>query len=149
MATFGDIPSGLGMPSGVGVRRNSANTGFEAFDTAPFMQSDVSRNFNEIFQPSTTDNMILTYSVDITAASTLLNAQSSTVFLEIGSDESPSSFGEMSRFTHGISGVVASSTTTGQLTCTINAGWFARLRTTGNATVTFRKGQEAILSVMI
>jgi hypothetical protein len=148
MAYFSDIPGSLGMPAGVGVRRNSTNTGFEAFDTAPFSQSDVIRNLNEVFQPSNSDNVIINYSIDITATSTLLTPESSTVFLEISTDTEVG-FIEMARYTHGISGIAATSTNTGHLMATINATWYARLRTTGNATVTYRSGQETSISIVI
>lgn len=148
MAGFGDIPAGLGMQPGFGVRRRSDDSGFEGFDTVPFIQSDLVRDLNDVFQPSATDNSLLTYSVDIAVASALLGTNGATVFLEISSDPDEG-FVEMSRFTHSISGVISNSTVTGHLTCTVNAGWYVRLRTsvTGNATVTYRSGQETTLSV--
>jgi hypothetical protein len=138
-----------GVQPGQGIRRNFADTGFESFDTISYTESDIVRDLNDVYQPSSSANMFVTYAVDIAATLTLSGGQTGIVIFEISPDGS-TEWKEIDRATNGNTGtlVIGISIThliTGNLVGTVPAGWYARLRTSGTATYTYRAGQESIL----
>lgn len=117
-------------------------------------QSSASRSLNSAFQPSSTRDCLVNYSVDITTSITLTTGQSGTVFLEIASDSGfTTNVQELGRFLNGNTGTLTlglslTQSVTGTLSGYVPAGYYARLRTVNNTstpTFTYRSGQEVLL----
>lgn len=103
------------------------------------------RAFNSSFRPSTTRDVFVGYTATIDASFSVSGGQSGTVFLEISANNS--TWVEMARMTNGNNGAIAIglglvNTQTGQLAAIVPAGYYVRLRTTGNATITYISGTE-------
>lgn len=116
-----------------------------------YSQSPVSRSLNSAFRPSTTRNILASYSIETAAQITISGGQSITVYLEISADGS-TGWTEISRISNGnsgtlIVGVSLTQTLAQSLVGTIPAGYYARIRSsaTGSATATYRSGQETAL----
>jgi len=112
-------------------------------------QSAVTRSFNTVFVPSSTRNVVVSYSVEIAATISLTAGQTGTVFLEISADGS-TGWTEISRATNGNTGTLTiglnlTQTATNPVVGTVPAGYSVRLRTTGTATITYRAGQETLI----
>lgn len=117
-------------------------------------QSSASRSLNSVFQPNSTRDTLVNYSVDIACTLTLTTGQSGTVFLEIASNSGfTSNVQELARFVNGNTGTLAiglslTQNVTGTLSGYVPAGYYVRLRTannTGTPTFTYRSGQEVLL----
>lgn len=109
----------------------------------------VTRSFNTNFQPSTTKSTLGCYTVELSASLTLITGQSGTVFFEVSANGT-SGWAEVGRFTNGNTGTLTiglnlTQTVGGTLVGMIPPGYFARLRTTGTATITYRSGQETVV----
>lgn len=117
-----------------------------------YSQSSVSRTLNSNFQPSTTRNTLVNYSVEIATTLSLSGGTVGTVFLEISADGS-TGWTELSRFTNGNTGALTvglniNQNMTSTLSGTVPAGYYVRLRTvntTGTPTFTYRSGQETAI----
>lgn len=112
------------------------------------------RSLNTSFQPSTTRDAMVSYSVDVSTSATLLGGQTGTVFLEIADDTGfTTNVQEVARFVNGNSVSLAIAITitqnvTGTLSGVVPAGKFARLRTAntaGTPTFNFRSAQEILM----
>ena len=117
-------------------------------------QSSVSRSLNSAFQPSSTRECLVNYSVDIATSLTLISGQSGVVFLEMASDSGfTTNVQELGRFVNGQTGTLTiglslSQNVTGNLSGYLPAGYYCRLRTSntvGTPTFTYRSGQEVLL----
>lgn len=120
-----------------------------AYDTLAYSQSVVNRSLNANFQPNLTRNILGSYTVEISASLTLITGQTGTAFLEVSANGS-TGWAELARFTNGNTGALTvglnlTQTVAGNLVGTIPAGYYARIRTTGTATATYRSGQETTL----
>lgn len=112
------------------------------------------RSLNTCFQPSSTRDALVTYSVDIATTLSLTTGQTGTVYLEIFSDSGcTTGTQEITRFVNGNTGSLTiglniTQNVTGTLTGVIPAGSYVKLRTqnnTGTPTFTARPGQETLL----
>lgn len=117
-------------------------------------QSSASRSLNTIFQPSSTQDCNVYYSVDISCTSTLLSGQSGTVVLEMATNSGfTTGVQTLSQFTNSNSVSLSISVTivqinTACLTGFVPSGNYLRLRTvngTGTPTFTYQVGQEVLL----
>lgn len=117
-------------------------------------QNSSSRTLNTVFQPSSTQDSTVSYSVDITCVSTLLGGQSGTVILEMATNSGfTTGVQTLSQFTNSNAVALAIAITVTQLnTACLNgyipAGNFVRLRTvsnTGTPSFTYQVGQEVLL----
>ena len=112
------------------------------------INDSVSRNFNETFQLSASRACRVNYSIKISCTITLTGAQSGSVFLETSSDgvnwKNPLQVGNdwTATLVIGVSMLHASTYTVSKV---VPAGHYVRLRTLGNATFTYLKGQETYL----
>lgn len=121
---------------------------------SPFSFSSPSRSLNTAFQPSTTRNAIVNYSVDIATSVSLSGGAVGTVFLEYADDSGfTTNVVEVCRFVNGNTGTLVIGLTLNQ-TGTANVGGmiplnkYVRVRTantTGTPTFTYRSGQEVLL----
>lgn len=143
------------MNAGQSIRRNLADTAFEAY-TPPagvnYSQSSVTRSLNSVFVPSTTQNAFVSYSVDVTTTLSLSGGTVGTVYLEISANGT-SGWTEVCRSTNGNTGALTvglniSQVATGTVSGSVPAGYSVRLRTassTGTATFTYDSGQETLI----
>jgi hypothetical protein len=113
-----------------------------------------SRALNTIYQPSSTRDTLVNYSVDVSTSATLLGGQTGTVFLEISpSSTFASGVQEVGRFVNGNSvslaiAITVTQSVTGTLSGYVPSGFYVRLRTantTGTPTFNYRSGQEVQL----
>ena len=100
---------------------------------APTINNSVSRSLDTAFKPSTTQISQVNYTVQVAA---LLNT--GTVFLEISPDNS--AWTEIGRVSSG----TLTLTIVSQVSATVPADYYVRLRTSGAATITYITGQEII-----
>lgn len=112
-------------------------------------QSAVTRALNSVFIASTSRNMLVSYSVELSATISLVTGQTGTTFLEISPDGT-TGWTEIARLTNGNTGTLTIGLNLTQNVCTplvgtVPAGYSARLRTTGGATATYRSGQETMI----
>ena|ERR1043165_8695504 len=126
--------------------------GFGAVPARSF--ASASRTLNSAFQPSTTRDAIVSYSVDVSTSATLLGGQTGTVFLEYANDSGfTSGVTEVARFVNGNSvslaiAITVTQNVTGTLTGVVPAGKYVRIRTantSGVPTFNYRSGQEVLL----
>jgi hypothetical protein len=99
------------------------------------------------FQPSTTKSSVVKYTIQIAATLSLVTGQSGTAFLETSPNNA--TWTEVTRFTNGNTGSLTiglnlTQTITGQLDAYVPPTYWCRIRTTGNATVTYLTGQEIL-----
>ncbi|KAI9450919.1 hypothetical protein F5148DRAFT_1290484 [Russula earlei] len=95
------------------------------------------------FQPSTTRDAQVVYTVTINAVATLISGQAGTVFLEYSPNNS--TWTTIGQVTHNIvTGLILNISETMQVSGYIPAGYFVRLRTSGAATITYVTGQEML-----
>lgn len=113
-----------------------------------------SRSLNTAFQPSTTRDAQVSYSVDIATTVSLAGGAVGTVYLEYADDSAfTTNVVEVGRFVNGqtgtlVVGLTLNQTNTAQLNGIVPAGKYVRLRTqnnTGTPTFTWRSGQEVLL----
>jgi len=116
--------------------------------------SNPTRTLNSAFQPSTTRNALVSYSVDIACSATLIGGQTGTVFLEYADDSGfTTNVVEVGRFVNGNSvslaiAITVNQTNTGTISGMIPANKYVRLRTAntvGSPTFNYRVGQEVLL----
>ncbi len=178
--TTGDIVPNITIGPKQFVRINSADTAFEActiYDQPDWNQtsptaldfiknkptipgtvtrsySSPSRTLNSAFQPSTTRDAQVSYSVDIATSVSLAGGAVGTVFLEYADDSGfTTGVTEVGRTVNGntgtlVDGLTLNQTATAQLNGIIPASKYVRLRTantTGSPTFTFRSSQEVLL----
>lgn len=152
---FGDIDGYISMAPGQSIRRKLDDSAFEAYDppsVSAYSQSSATRSLNSAFVPSSTRNVLASYSVDIAATLSLSGGQSGTVFLEISANGT-TGWTTIAQFTNANAGSLTiglnvTQTNTAMLAGTIPAGYSARLRTannTGTPTFTYRCGQETTI----
>lgn len=117
-------------------------------------QSSTNRSLNSSFQPSSTRDSLVNYSVEVSTSLSLTGGAQGTVFLEIASDSGfTTNVQEVGRFTNANTGTLTvglalTQTVTANLTGYIPAAYYVRLRTvntTGTPTFTYRSGQEVLL----
>lgn len=123
--------------------------------TLPFLQitgtrlpQPVTRAFNAGFIPSSTRDAFVSYSVTVTAQISLTAGQTGSVFLEISPNGS--FWTTVGQFINGNTGALTlglalTNTQSGQLSAIVPAGYQARLRTSGTATIAYISGFESIL----
>lgn len=116
--------------------------------------ASVSRSLNSVFQPSTTRDVGVSYSVDVACTLSLTTGATGTVFLEYADDSGfTTSVVEVCRFVNGNTGTLTvglnlTQNVTGSLSGFIPTGKFVRLRTAntvGTPTFNYRSGQEVFL----
>lgn len=112
------------------------------------------RSLNSAFQPSSTKDSLVSYSVDIACTLSLTGGMTGTVFLEICATSGFSSgVQELGRSVNGNTGTLTiglniTQNITGTLSGFVPAGYYARIRTantTGAPTFNFRSGQEVTI----
>lgn len=112
------------------------------------------RSLNTAFQPSTTKDVAVAYSVDIACSLSLVTGQQGTVYLEYADNSTfTTNVVEVARFVNGNTGTLTvglalTQNATGTLSGIIPAGKHVRLRTqnnTGTPTFTYRRAQEVTL----
>lgn len=117
-------------------------------------QSSATRSLNTAFQISATRDSLVTYSIDITAISTLIGGQTGTVFLEIASDSVFTlNVQELARFVNGSLVSLALAITLTQVNTAsfsgfVPTGFYTRIRTAntvGSPSFAYRSGQEVLL----
>lgn len=106
------------------------------------------RTFNSAFQVSTTRNAQVQYTAQIVAAISLAVGQTGTIYLETSPNNSTWTIQD--QFTNGNTGTLAvgfslTQTMAQSLGAYVPAGYWVRLRTTGNATITYITSQEVQL----
>lgn len=124
------------------------------FNSFPRVQVLANRSLNTPFQVSTSQDSIISYSVQIVSALSLLTGAVGTVFLEISpvSDFS-SGVQAIANFTNGHTGNLSiglsiTHTGAGILTGFVPAAYYCRLRTlnvTGTPVFSYQNGQELLL----
>ena len=120
----------------------------------PRSASNPARSLNSAFQPSTTRDALVTYSVDIACTLSLTTGQTGTVFLEYADDSGlTTNVVEVARCVNGNTGTLAiglnlTQNVTAGLGGYVPAAKFVRLRTAntvGTPTFNYRSGQEVLL----
>lgn len=107
-----------------------------------------SRNINTIFQPSTTRDSFVTYSVPVSASSTLLNSASGTVTLQCADNVAfTTNVITLQLAQVSLSGVLATNASSVTLTAFIPAAKYAQLVASSSGTVTF--GSVTVQEVQI
>lgn len=108
--------------------------------------TSVTKTLNSNFQPSSTYDVFASYSVKVTATVSLSGAQTGTVFLETSVDGSTNWVViAQSELTWGgtlVIGLSLSMANTQTVSGFIPKNYFARIRTSGTATMTYQSGQE-------
>lgn len=111
------------------------------------------RSLNTAFQPSTTNDVFASYSVDISSTLSLSGGQSGTVYLRYADDSGhTTNVKEVARFVNGNTGTLTiglsiTQNVTGTLSGVIPAGKYAKLvteNTSGTPTFTYRSAQEVL-----
>jgi len=124
--------------------------------SAPVARSfaNPTRSLNTSFQPSTTRDAIVSYSVDVTTALSLTGGQAGTVYLRYADDTGfTTNVTEVCRFSSSNTGALTiglalNQISTGTLSGVIPANKFVRLVTandTGTPTFTYRRAQEVLI----
>lgn len=156
--TYGNIPADVPMAAGQSIRRRfdedeTQHNGYEGYDPylPSFSQSSPSRTLNSSFRPSTTRNVLVSYSVSIATTLSLTTGQAGTAILETSTDGTTwSTVSQIANANTGslTIGLNLTQTITGVLAGVIPANSFARIRTvnnTGTPTFTYVSGQETLL----
>lgn len=147
-----ELPSMSGQSGKLLSNNGSAATWIAAPSARSF--SYPSRTLNSAFQPSSTRDVLASYSVDISTSATLVGGQTGTVFLEIADDSGfTTNVQELARFVNGNSvslaiAITVNQSVTGTLTGVVPAGKYARIRTSntvGSPSFTYRSAQETLL----
>lgn len=116
--------------------------------------STASRSLNSTFQVSTTRDVLVSYSVDISTSVSLAGGQVGTVYLEYADDSGfTTGVTEVARFVNGntgtlVVGLTLNQTNTAPVGGLVPANKYVRLRTqnnTGTPTFTYRSGQEVLM----
>lgn len=112
------------------------------------------RSLNSAFQISTTQDSLVSYSVDIASTISLTSGQTGTVYLRYADDSGhTTNVKEVARFVNGNSGTLTiglnlTQSNTGTLTGMIPAGKYGKIvteNTSGTPTFTYRSAQEVLL----
>lgn len=154
----GDLVPNINLGPKQWVRVNASETDWEVCTIpdggASRSFSSPSRSLNTAFQPSTTRDAQVSYSVDIATSVSLAGGAVGTVFLEYADDSGfTTNVVEVGRTVNGntgtlVVGLTLNQTATAQLNGLVPASKYARLRTvntTGTPTFTFRSAQEVLL----
>lgn len=117
-------------------------------------QSSATRSLNSAFQPSSTQNAVVIYSVQIATTLSLTTGQSGSCFLEVCASSSfASGVQTITSVTNAQTGTLTlglglTQTYSGTVMGFVPAGYYARLRTannTGTPTFTYMSGQEILV----
>ncbi len=113
----------------------------------PFDPSDTlkTRSLNSSFIVNSDKRSFVSYTIGITANLTLTSGQTGTVFLEVSPNGAD--WDEIGRISNGNTGTLAvglniSQAVTSQLSGYVPAGYYVRLRTSGNASIVYINGNE-------
>lgn len=140
-ATGATGATGLTGPTGpTGAAGSTGATGPAGPSTATASVS--TRAANTSFTPHATKSVFVTYSFKISASSTLVLAQTGTVTLCCDTNATPSTVRATAE--HILSGVLAVSSVTHQLTFLVPPGYNVRLVTSGTATITLVSQCEVV-----
>lgn len=155
--TFGDVPNNFPWPANTVFRRKADDSDWETVTLpTPVARTfnNPSRSINTSFQISTTQDVQVNYSVDITTSVSLSGGASGTVFLEYADNTGfTTNVKSVSQYTNANTGTLVIGLTLNQvgtaaLSGLIPAGKFVRLRTnnnTGTPTYGTPVSQEVLL----
>lgn len=154
MATGNSCNFSLGITGQVLTMTSATTVAFASPGTATRSQSLSSRTLNTIFQPSSTRDATVSYSVDISCTLSLSGGMNGTVILEMATNAGfTTGVQTLSQFTNAQIGTLTiglniTQTNTACLTGYIPFGNYVRIRTvttTGTPTFTLQNGQEVLL----
>lgn len=140
------IPAALPSQTSNGGKFLKTDGSATSWDYPSLSVNNVSRSLNSSFQISTTRDAIAIYCVRFALQTTLIGSQGAGVHLETSPDNSTWTTIASDTASTGIALAIAitlNTTQGAQVMATVPKGYYVRLRTTGNGSVAYLKGQES------